>query len=174
MARGLRLRAPHWSPSGPIDSPCPQTCDQQTQSLDQQLLPPERLYVALPGHPLYGRSVPIIRRRITDTATHCLIEDPEHPSFCYQILARWLSAEPPPPAVPLPSTPGAIAVSLVALDRFVQLVWGKYPPRASEGNDSEQAHPSGADLAAHPPGATSATQRAPVLPSLPSCRRSSS
>jgi hypothetical protein len=93
--------------------------------------------------------VPILRRRTTATATHCLVEDPEHPTFCYQLLARWLSAEPPPAAVSAETSQRVIAVSLVALDRFVQLLLDKYLQGADESHESDTAHSGGADLAAH-------------------------
>jgi hypothetical protein len=95
------------------------------------------MYVVLPGHPLYGRCVPIVRRRTTATATHCLIADPDHPTFCYQILARWLSTQPPPPAVPSAAAPRALVVSLVALDRLVRFIGAKHPgPPTSAPHDS--------------------------------------
>ncbi len=98
------------------------------------------MYVGLPGHPLYGRCVLIVRRRTTATATHCLIADPDHPTFCYQILERWLSTQSPPPAVPPAAAPRALVVSLVALDRLVRLVWAKHPgPPTSASHDPTPA-----------------------------------
>jgi len=75
------------------------------------------MYVALPGHPLYGRCVSIIRQRTMATATHCLIEDLDHPLFCYQILKRWLSIQPPPLAIPSPATPPAVVIHLARCPR---------------------------------------------------------
>ena len=126
-------------------------CDQETKCLNQQTPPSEQLYVALPGHPLYGRLVSILRRRTTDTATHCLVEDPHHPTFCHQILERWLCAEPPPPAVLPNAAQRAIALSLVALDRLVQLVLAQQLLlQVDEHHEGTTAHSSGPDLAPHP------------------------
>jgi len=105
--------------------------------------------VALPGHPLYGQAVLVVRRRTTDTTTHCQIQDPEHPAFCYQILERWLSSESPPAAASSPSSQNAIALSLVALDQFVQLLLAHHR-QPSKSHEGDTTHSGGADLAASP------------------------
>jgi hypothetical protein len=136
----------------------PITCDQETKYLNQPKPPSEQLYVALPGHPLYGRLVSILRRRTTDTATHCLVEDPHHPTFCYQMLERWLGTEPPPPAVLPTAAPRALALSLVALDRLVQLLLAQQLPRMDEPHEGTTAHSTGSDLAPPPGTPKSETQ----------------
>ncbi len=122
-------------------------CDQQRKCIGQQTPPLERLYVALPGHPLYGQAVLVVRRRTTNATPHCQVQDPKHPEFCYQILERWLSSEPPPAAACSPSSQRAIALSLVALDQFVQLLLAHHR-QLSESHEGDTTHSSGADLAA--------------------------
>jgi hypothetical protein len=116
-------------------------CHQQNQQSGQESPLSETLFVALPGHPLYGRSVHIVRRRSTSTATHCLIQDPDRPKFRYQILERWLSASaPPPPASPAVSP---LVLSLVALDRLLQRLLGMRLTRRAK--DDEQRDKQGID-----------------------------
>jgi hypothetical protein len=126
------------------------SCDQPNQQSGQESPLSETLFVALPGHPLYGRGVHIIRRRSTSTATHCLIQDPDRPQFRYQILARWLSPSAPPPQAPPAVSP--LALSLVALDRLVQRLLGMRP--AWRAKDDEQRDQQGVDpdLGSDPPG----------------------
>ena len=76
----------------------------------------------LPGHPLYGKRVIIRQRRSSQTAIYCLIEDPDHPPFNYQLSQRWLHSEPPPEQASISPCPQAVAVSLVALDQLCQLL----------------------------------------------------
>lgn len=133
-------------------------CNQETKCLDQQTPLLEQLYVALPGHPLYGQVVSILRRRTTDTTTHCLVEDPQHPTFCYQILERWLCIDPPPPAPSRDASERAIALPLIALDRFVQLLLAQQSLLADENDEGDATHSSGADLAPHPRTPKSAAQ----------------
>ena len=88
---------------------------QDGPTLDQQ-------YVALPGHPFYGRSVQVVGRRVSRTYTRCIIEDPAHPGFHYHIFERWLSISPPPPEPNVVTAQTPIAISLVALDNLVHNV----------------------------------------------------
>lgn len=95
--------------------------------------------MALPGHPLYGQVVSILRRRTTDTTTHCLVEDPQHPTFCYQMLERWLCIDPPPPAPSRDASERAIALPLIALDRFVQLLLAQQSLLADENGSCQDS-----------------------------------
>ena len=124
-------------------------CNQETKYLDQLTPPSEQLYVALPGHPLYGCLVTVIRRRTTDTTTHCLVEDPDHPTFCHQILERWLSPEAPPPAPSRDFSQPVMALSLVALDRFVQLLLTQQSAQGDENDEGDTTQCSRSDLAPH-------------------------
>ena len=133
-------------------------CDQETKCLGQQTPRSEQLYVALPGHPLYGRRVSVLGRRRTDTTTHCRVEDPQHPTFCYQILARWLCVEPPPPAISPDVRQRAIALPLITLDRLVQLLLGQQLPQADEHHEGTTGHSRGADLGPHSSDAESEAQ----------------
>ena len=118
----------------------------------------EQRYVALPGHPLYGQVVSILRRRTTETTTHCLVEDPQHPTFCYQILERWLCTAPPPLAPSRGAAERAITLSLIALDRFVQLLLAQQSLPADENDEGDATHSRGSDLVPHPHTPQSAAQ----------------
>ena len=100
----------------------------------------------------------IVGRRTTDTATHCRVEDPQHPTFCYQILERWLCPEPPPPAVAPEACPRAIALPLVALDRLVQLLLAQQLPQADEAHEGPTGDSHDVDLATHAGDPESETQ----------------
>ena len=163
---GSGVRRPgggHGHPGSP-PAPQPRACNQQTKSPDPPSPRSEPMYVVLPGHPLYGRCVPIVRRRTTATATHYLIADPDHPTFCYQILARWLSTQPPAPAVSSAAAPRALVVSLVALDRLVRFIRAKHPgPPTSAPHDSLPAVSNRSALGPASRRAQSPAQRAPVF-----------
>jgi len=104
--------------------------------------------------------VSIIRQCTTATATHCLIEDPDHPPFCYQILKQWLSIQPPPLAIPSPAAPRQLSsISLVALDRLVQLLRAKHSGRmTSTPHDFAPTPASGSALGSTPCRTPNATQ----------------
>jgi hypothetical protein len=82
-------------------------------------------YVAHPGHPFYGHGVRVLQRWEDQTRNWCLIEDPAHPGFHYQILERWLTVSPPTFASESILQPNHIALPLRALDRLVQMIVAK-------------------------------------------------
>jgi hypothetical protein len=103
--------------------------------------------------------VSILRCRTTETTTYCLVEDPQHPTFCYQILKRWLCTDPPPPAPSHDAAEQAITLSLIALDRFVQLLLTQQSLLADENDEGDAIHSRGSDLVPHP----RTTQGSPAL-----------
>lgn len=96
----------------------------------QKQVPSElQKYVVLPQHPLYGHLVKVVHATATTTYVDCLIEDSSLPGFRYHIHDWWLSASPPPPALPAKTQSVAICLALPALDRMVQLLLTKALPR---------------------------------------------
>ena len=98
-------------------------------------------FVVLPHHPLYGRVVKTVQRRVRRTYVDCTIEEPTQPEFRYYIHECWLSST---PLLSLPNAPTpneAICVRLSALDKMVQkLLTTSYFRRIS--HDEQACHPA--------------------------------
>jgi hypothetical protein len=97
-------------------------------------------FVVLPHHPLYGRVVKVVERRVRRTYVDCTIEEPTQPTFRYHIHESWLSSTPPLclPKAPMPNE--TICVNLSALDKMVQnLLTTSYFRRIS--HDEQAYHP---------------------------------
>jgi hypothetical protein len=111
--------------------------EQQNEQNGQEARKKDEQYVVLPGHPFYGCPVRVLKH----TAGYCTIEDPAHPEFRYEILANWLSPNPPPPQALSIATHDPISLSLPALDRLVQIIVLKDQPMKDSAN--ERANESG-------------------------------
>src|SRR5271166_4229608 len=106
--RGAGYRSP-----GPAAAPCGSHDDQgETRERPPEPTLEER-FVALPGHPWYGRRVQILGRRRTATSIRCIIQDGAHPGFHYQVPERWLLSSPPPDPAGMPAIP-TVCLPLVA------------------------------------------------------------
>jgi hypothetical protein len=139
---------------------------QDGPTLDEQ-------YVALPGHPFYGRRVQVVGRRVSRTYTRCIIEDPAHPGFHYHIFERWLSTSPPPPEPPPVTAQTPIAISLFALDNLVQMIVTKIPKRRNSDDTPSDERNQPTDLGATAEQTQDPTQRTPLLPGPEAGRRNS-
>lgn len=137
-------------------------------------------FVVLPSHPLYGRSVTIIARRVRTTYVDCTIETLARPGFPYHIRECWLSSTAPPPSPGATSPSSAICVRLSALDKMVQqLLTTAYFRRIShdEPADTPPALPDrvtrspAADLESTASDQQSTAPTAPVLPGPSKGRR---
>jgi hypothetical protein len=133
---------------------------------------PEEQYVVLPGHPFYGRRVQVLGRRVSQTCTRCIIEDPAHPGFHYHMFERWLSTSPPPePDAVTAQMP--IAISLIALDNLVQMMISKTPKRRHSNDIPDDERIKSKDMGTTAERLQSPTQRTPLLPGPEAGRRDS-
>lgn len=131
----------------------------------------ELMYVALPGHPLYGRQIRVVKRRISKTYTNCQIEDPGKPGFSYQIRAMWLSLSPPPPKISPILSCAPIYLPLSALDRMVQMILTQSQARRMEEDDEPNEHGRSQDLGSIAGQEQEDVQRAALLPGSETGRR---
>lgn len=115
-------------------------------------------YVALVGHPLFGRKVQVVQIGETDTTQWALIAHPDNPELRYRIGQRWLQSK--QPAAPDVYGRKSLELSLdysqlVELANFISekritindlhsvslsttLVGTKNPTRKLDGNESSQ------------------------------------
>jgi hypothetical protein len=138
--------------------------DQQTAEAGPPALCGDVGYVALPGHPFYGRQVHILSRHHAATRVSCLIASPDHPALHHRLPERWLTAEPPPP-VPAPArAPQPIVLPLSVLDTLTQ--WFLAKRRAEIIDEQPPSFPRGPTpaLGATPAAAPPAGERPVVLP----------
>jgi hypothetical protein len=120
-------------------------------------------YVALPGHPFYGRRVKVLQWRSSTTYTRCVIEDPEHRDFHHHIPERWLSVSPPPDLAPV-SGQDPIWLPLPALDRMVQMILAMDQTGRAREDDRPFERGDSTDLGADFGGVQDTTRRASLLP----------
>ena len=117
----------------------------------------------LPGHPFYGLRVRVVGRRASKTYSLCVIEDPQHPGFHYQLSERWLAKSPPPPE-PVPGSEiEFLALPLSVLDKMVQMILIRNPRRKETEDDSSAQGGNRTDLGAHPTAEQDATGQPSVL-----------
>ena len=117
----------------------------------------------LPGHPFYGLRVRVVGRRASKTYSLCVIEDPQHPGFHYQLSERWLAKSPPPPE-PVPGSEiESLALPLSVLDKMVQMMLIKNSRGKETEDDSSARGNNGTDLGADPATEQGTTGQTPVL-----------
>ena len=71
--------------------------DPNTTTINQLLHRKQHYYVALIGHPLFGRQVQVAQCGETDTTQWALIAHPDNPELRYRIAQRCLQEEVPMP-----------------------------------------------------------------------------
>jgi hypothetical protein len=161
-------RRPPRSPylSCPRDSPTETTQDSQ---------PPQRLtegYVALPGHPFYGRRVQIVQRHGQGARFCCLIASPENPALHYRFPTRWLSPTAPLPATAPVRVPTSIALSLAALDTLTQRMRALCSEEVGDVSCARPARDAAAALGPTPPSGARAPESPAAAPCPAPCERS--
>jgi hypothetical protein len=118
--------------------------------------------------------VRVVGQRVYNTYTICVIEDPEHPGFHYQLFERWLATSPPPPE-PVPgSEKESLALPLSVLDKMVQMILIKNSRGKETEDDSSAQGGNGTDLGANPTAEQDATVQTSVLSGTPKGGRDSS
>lgn len=148
------------------DSPFSSIHDNQenTQNDLAKPSPEEEWYVSLPGHPLYGQRVQIIKYEPAATARYCQIRDPIHSDFHYQIKASWLSTAPPLPVSPTSFRQSAVQLALPALDKMVQSILVHRPAWRSQEDERSIQTTSRPDLGSDSPLSPPEVQRTTFLP----------
>lgn len=122
----------------------------------------ERRYIALPAHPDYGRPVRVIQQVEEEEQRWCLIEDPAHPGFHYQMLASWLSACPPGVAKPA-TEDNQLVLPLSALDKLVQMLLSKNQQWRADQNDRVCERPQRAAVGATSARSQNTTEHLPLF-----------
>jgi hypothetical protein len=132
------------------------------------------MFVFLPGHPLYGRQIRVVKHRVSKTYVSCLIEDPTNAGFHYRIKAKWLSISPPlPEAMPI-SANAPICLSMPALDRMVQMILAQSQAGRNEADDQLNEWGRTPNLGTVAGQEQENAQRAPLLPGSEASWRHSS
>jgi hypothetical protein len=135
------------------DSDNKEDCQQEPQS--------DERYVILPGHPFYGQRFKVLSRHNHKTYVRCVIETPQQPGFQYQIMERWLSANPPSLSA---QSSVVLALPLSTLDKMVQMILTITQKGQALNNAQGIPSTSSRDLAS-----TATTKTTPTLqPTLPS------
>jgi hypothetical protein len=107
----------------------------------------EESFVVLPSHPFYGCRVRVISKQEAKTYTLCVIEDPRHAGFHYQLNQRWLAHDPPNnKPVPDKNEQKSISLPLPALDKMVQMILIKNRKGRDRKDDSSIGEGNGTDL----------------------------
>ena len=147
--------------------------DQQEDKQDDLAKPhaEEGMYVSLPGHPLCGQRVRVTKYERAAKAHFCLIQDPLHPDFQYQIKATWLSDSPPLFVSSEELRRSAVALAVVALDRMVQRVLVHRPEWRIEQDEQSVQSGSRPDLGTAAGARAAEIVRTAILPGPETGRR---
>jgi len=107
--------------------------------------------------------VRVVGQRVYKAYTICVIEDPKHPGFHYQLFEPWLATSPPPPGPAPGSEKESLTLPLSVLDKMVQMILIRNPRRKETEDDSSAQGGNRTDLGAHPTAEQDATGQPSVL-----------